>query len=333
MRSFRVIAVLLTSVFGVGLSQVSIAAEVVKVSPGSASALKVIKVPSKISEVKGGVIAQLIPEKEKFKKGIFWKVERTGFKPSFLLGTMHSSHPDVIALTKVIKDQFKQTTVLCTEIDMGYSMVLEMAKLSPLIYYPEGQSLRKTIGPKLFSEVAKLIKPLGIDVVTLDRMRPWLVNVTLSIPKSNGAPALDMKLALNASGQSKKLCGLEKAKEQFDALAGAPKEYHIRSLRLTVKYFDKVQGMSIKLREMYLSRDLLAMANLVKNSPIPVPKADIEKMMFRLVIRRNIIMVNRMQQYLKKGNVFFAVGALHLPGKGGLLRMLESQGYKLTRLY
>jgi uncharacterized protein YbaP (TraB family) len=155
----------------------------------------------------------------------------------------------------------------------------------------------------------------------------------LSTSKPTGQPALDMKLMLDASDQSKQLCGLEKIKEQLDAFSGDTLKEQIRGLRLTLKHYAIVKAMGEKLRKLYLSRDLAAMSDMIEHSPIPVLKKDMERAMFSLVIRRNIIMVNRMQPYLKKGNVFFAVGALHLTGKGGLLRLLEKQGYTLTRLY
>ena len=43
-------------------------------------------------------------------------------------------------------------------------------------------------------------------------------------------------------------------------------------------------------------------------------------------------MLERMLPSLQQGNSFVAIGALHLPGKQGLLAMLEQQGYTLTRL-
>jgi hypothetical protein len=44
-------------------------------------------------------------------------------------------------------------------------------------------------------------------------------------------------------------------------------------------------------------------------------------------------MAERMQSRLRSGGQFIAVGALHLPGRDGLLRLLSQQGYTLTRVY
>ena len=52
-----------------------------------------------------------------------------------------------------------------------------------------------------------------------------------------------------------------------------------------------------------------------------------------LVVERNHRMSDRMQVYLRQGEVFIAVGALHLPGEEGLLSLLEQQGFTVRRLY
>ena len=52
-----------------------------------------------------------------------------------------------------------------------------------------------------------------------------------------------------------------------------------------------------------------------------------------LLDRRNLRMADRMEERLQEGGAFVAVGALHLPGEKGILSLLNSKGYRLTRLY
>lgn len=48
--------------------------------------------------------------------------------------------------------------------------------------------------------------------------------------------------------------------------------------------------------------------------------------------RRNAIMAERMDQRFRQGKTFVAVGALHLAGERGVLRLLERRGYSVTRM-
>jgi uncharacterized protein YbaP (TraB family) len=61
--------------------------------------------------------------------------------------------------------------------------------------------------------------------------------------------------------------------------------------------------------------------------------AIIDRFIDELVIKRNKRMAERMQKVLKKGNAFIAIGALHLPGEMGVLRLLEKQGYRVSMVY
>ena len=51
--------------------------------------------------------------------------------------------------------------------------------------------------------------------------------------------------------------------------------------------------------------------------------------MRQLVDERN----TRMEPYLKKGQAFIAIGALHLPGKAGVLSLLAQKGYRVSVVY
>ena len=49
-----------------------------------------------------------------------------------------------------------------------------------------------------------------------------------------------------------------------------------------------------------------------------------------LLISRNFGMRDNALAHLEQGNAFVAVGALHLPGKQGLVSLLREAGYTVT---
>ena len=44
-------------------------------------------------------------------------------------------------------------------------------------------------------------------------------------------------------------------------------------------------------------------------------------------------MAKRMKPRLKEGHAFIAIGAMHLPGRQGIVRLLELADYKVKRVY
>jgi uncharacterized protein YbaP (TraB family) len=51
-----------------------------------------------------------------------------------------------------------------------------------------------------------------------------------------------------------------------------------------------------------------------------------------LLIKRNIVMANRIDSLVGKTSTMIAVGAGHLGGTGGLIALLKKKGYQLKSL-
>lgn len=49
-----------------------------------------------------------------------------------------------------------------------------------------------------------------------------------------------------------------------------------------------------------------------------------------LVLHRNKNMADRIAHILKEKNIFVAIGALHLPGKNGVIELLRAKGYRVS---
>ncbi len=52
-----------------------------------------------------------------------------------------------------------------------------------------------------------------------------------------------------------------------------------------------------------------------------------------LLVGRNATMAKRIAPLLNDGGAFIAVGALHLPGKSGLIERIRAEGYKVTKVW
>ena len=57
-----------------------------------------------------------------------------------------------------------------------------------------------------------------------------------------------------------------------------------------------------------------------------------EAMMFDILDGRNRTWMPGLSSELSRGGAFVAVGALHLPGEGGLVELLRGRGFTVTRI-
>jgi uncharacterized protein YbaP (TraB family) len=86
-------------------------------------------------------------------------------------------------------------------------------------------------------------------------------------------------------------------------------------------------------RKFYLARNIGGMADFWQGELARLRPGDAAVLDSRFILDRNRRMVERMGRRLFEGNAFIAVGALHLPGEDGILRLLEQQGYAVTAVY
>lgn len=126
--------------------------------------------------------------------------------------------------------------------------------------------------------------------------------------------------------------GLESLKEQGEIFNQLSLDEQVKLLRDTVCHYDIVEEDFSAMKAFYLKRDLGGLYNYAQRysmSNEPVYK----KLMKKLIVDRNNAMVERMQPMLKKGKSFIAIGAMHLTGEGGVLALLEAQGYRVSVIF
>ncbi len=103
-------------------------------------------------------------------------------------------------------------------------------------------------------------------------------------------------------------------------------------LKAAARLYGRVEDFAETMVQLYLERRLgaiwplqLALAERVGVAPRVFDTAEQS-----LLITRNFGMRDNALAHLEQGNAFVAVGALHLPGKQGLVSLLREAGYTVT---
>jgi uncharacterized protein YbaP (TraB family) len=264
-----------------------------------------------------------------FNRGLLWKIEVPGVAPSYLFGTYHSSDPRITTLPCPVHEVFQRTSSYTMEVILNGAGIVSMAEA---MYFSDGKTLKDVLGEPLFRETLRAVGAGETGGGGINNMKPWAVMMTLLDPREGGGLFLDMALQLAATRHGKPTYGLETMQEQIAVFNGMSLDDQVALLRDTVQNHRLMQNATEEITQAYLKRDLgalLALGERFKPQDARVHDA----MMERLLLRRNINMAERMRVRLKEGNAFVAVGALHLPGNTGLLQLLSSAGYRVTRIY
>ena len=262
--------------------------------------------------------------------GLLWEVSKPGKPSSHLFGTIHSEAPEIVKFARPVKEAFdaSRSVILEMLMDMDAMMYSSTAMLMT-----DGRSLSDLTGRRLFTQAAAAIKSRGIPEVVLERMKPWAVAVTLSMPAPETGQVMDVILYQEALQDGKQVYGLETVREQLDVFELMSEEDQLELLKDALASFPEIDAMHAELLAAYRQRDLAGLMAINEASMQAGNQRLAEDFQKRLISDRNFRMYERMQQYLQQGKAFVAVGALHLPGQDGLLQLLEQGGYTIRRVY
>lgn len=277
-------------------------------------------------------------------QGIFWKVEKEGLKPSYLLGTMHVTDPRVLTMPKGAPDAAASADVVVIESD---EILDEQKAAASLLMHPEltmftdGKSVKDHLDAADLEKLDSGLKQRGLALGAVAKMKPWILASFVALPacemsrKAAGASFLDKQIAEDAVKAGKPVAGLESLVEQLEAMADLPVDFHFKALIETIALGDKMEDVMETMTELYLAGDIgMTMPMLKAVAPTEAGEDENAYAAFetRIVRDRNLVMAEGSKKHLEKGNAFIAVGALHLPGEEGLVELLRKQGYTVTRV-
>ena len=265
-----------------------------------------------------------------YSQGVLWKIERSGQAPSYVFGTIHSEDPRVMNLAKPVQSAFDGAKIFVMEAVIDADA---MQSMSRAMLFNDGRALKDVVSASTYGKTVSALTDYGLPEAAVQLMQPWALAITLSTPKPKTGLVLDLSLMQQATAQGKQTAGLESVDEQIGIFAKLPMREQVIMLEDTLQHFGKLEQVLTSMHNAYLARDLDKLERISAEQMALGNRALGEKLMRQLLDERNTRMVSRMEPYLKKGQAFIAIGALHLPGKAGLLNLLAQKGYRVSAVY
>lgn len=264
---------------------------------------------------------------ELFTSGRLFKIEAPEVAPSYLLGTIHVSDPEVLALSPETKAAFSRSQRLVLELD--FSQVSSMELLASAML-PADQSLEERLGEENFDRLLERIEPHGIGAQVADRMQSWfLLLLLVEPPDETVRQPLDLHLDALARSIGKEVIGLEVIDEQLRLIRNLPLWVQDGLLldALQTPEEENEEGRA-RLIELYLAGDL---AGLGKELRDQMGQGFLGWYSWqKLILERNRRMAERAIPLIEEGGTFIAVGIGHLGGEEGLLQLFSEAGFGVS---
>jgi uncharacterized protein len=259
---------------------------------------------------------------------LLWRLELNstetdkGPKFSYLFGTMHSSNSCAIDKVSGIQDYIRQCTHYYGETDLDSALFSQ----NHVKDIKEWKGLKVNLNPSAYRKIRHLLMTIsGIDLDHIQTMPPLIQQTYISeslMMNRSSQPPLDMIMWNYARQLNLILGGVESAEEQERIYRQIPLKFQKKQLKDAVLHITSTIRYLTKLTNAYNKEDLTRLYKLSKPSLGPVKSL--------LLTNRNKLMADRIFDILNREQTsFIALGAAHLPGLKGILRLLKLKGVRL----
>jgi uncharacterized protein YbaP (TraB family) len=277
-------------------------------------------------------------------EGLLWRIDRPGLAPSYLFGTIHSTNAEAVALARDAAVYIKGAHAVATElggvldaqqkIEMGAAML--KAALSPA-----EDTIAGAFGAEDVERIDAFVAERGYPQAMAHHLKLWFLAAATSLPacESEGAlaglPEVDQLIAETAKALGVPILALETVDEQLSSLSGVSPEIAAALLGAAARLPSLNDDSYVTLLALYKQKRPARAVAILDALPglTPQERAADAEFLRVLLIGRNETMMERAAPLLAKGGAFIAVGALHLPGKGGLIERARAAGYQVTKIW
>ncbi|RBL91894.1 TraB/GumN family protein [Chitinophaga flava] len=261
-------------------------------------------------------------------KSLLWKVSGKGLTaPSYLFGTVHMICKNELSFAPAVTTALKSSKAMCMEIDLMNND--DHNKLMAMIMHTDATySLRRLFDSTDYATLNRyFMDSLQFNLASLDKAKPFMLTTLLlarQIPcNEQDIASPDRELAAMATDQKKPIATLETMESQmalFDSIPDTAEAAMIMHIIRDIKANDKEAR---EMMNIWKQQDLDKLYQLVIKAP------DLKNYQNLMLFQRNAAWVPQIEQLMKKGSLFVAVGAAHLAGDKGLISLLRKQGYKV----
>lgn len=253
-------------------------------------------------------------------KTLLWEVSGNGLeKPSYLFGTFHMMCKDKFMIKDKVQNALAKTEQ--TVLEINFTDMSQMADMQKMMIADKKLSERMT--PEETERFKAGLAKLGMKFEDVDQFAPMALYSTLMMKyfecPAQDLKSLDMELMQATLAKGKSIEGLETIKKQIEVFE---KYLTIDELIKFVEEFDKGKALMQVMLNDYLAEDINKVSAIM-HSEEHMSKEQQEIMLDG----RNIDWLTKMPEMMKTKSTFFAVGAGHLPGDKGVIKLLRDKGY------
>lgn len=277
---------------------------------------------------------------------LLWRIDAPGAPaPSYLFGTIHLIDAEEFLISDSLMAAVNRSERLVFEIDpaemtdMGMQMSLMMSA-----FMKGDTTLKDLLTVEEYTKVKDRFAEIGLPMMFLDRVKPMFLSMLTGMDmgdlqgmmggggdddvKEGGIKSYEIELSALAEKTEKEVGGLETSAYQMSLFDSIPLHAQADMLMASLEETPAGEEDPMKaLTKVYTSGDIDGMYRMSIGEEGGL--GSFEKL---LLVNRNKNWIEPIKAQVSQGPTVFAVGAGHLGGPEGVVRLLRAEGLTLTPL-
>lgn len=271
--------------------------------------------------------AQNVAEFPLKESSLLWKIEGKDLKEdSYLFGTMHLIEKEYFLFPPKLDKLVKKSEVLVMELDglpnQAEALSLVMLKEGTFFdYFTTEQTDSIFVWAK-----NELHMTEDIFRKTMSKMKPFVVvQMATQMHFMGKTESYEMTLQNIAEKQKIEIEGLETIEEQMAIFDNMSKDDQAEMVMEGIRNPEASYETTKRMEKIYIGQNVDSLYLMIKEEG-----GFIEENEANFLDNRNKNWVPKIEEIIKSKKAFIAVGAGHLGGPNGVIRLLQKEGYTLT---
>ncbi|WP_288940098.1 TraB/GumN family protein [uncultured Roseovarius sp.] len=275
-------------------------------------------------------------------EGLLWLATR-GDRRIMLFGTYHFPHDETLRHLENLKPMIETAGAVYLEVSNDDQSAMEraLAEDPSLMFITEGKTLPDLLEEDEWQRFSDEMRARTIPPFFAAKFKPVWAAMMLGIgpcEARNGAmdgAGIDKLIGDHAASLGTPSRSLEDFRTLLEMLDSFPMDGQLDMIRLFFAWPGDPDDMAYTLRQRYLNQEIALIWSYSRAVSVTfggdTAQEDFERFERLLLTDRNTgwidVLLNAPEDVL-----FAAVGAAHLPGENGVLRLLENEGFTIERL-
>ncbi len=267
-------------------------------------------------------------------KSLLWEISGKNIsQPSYLFGTIHIIDADRYFLPKGTLEAIDNTDIMVFEIDLADMEDMDQIMGLLMSAMMEGNvTIKDLVSEEDYAMISKHFSDMGLPFMMLERIKPMFLSmmggdIDMGSLQSGEMTSYELKFGEMAKSKGMETAGLETMEFQMSLFDSIPYDDQAVMLVESIKSGGGESDLMEKMMDTYTTQDVDALAEFITSE-----SGDVAGFEDNLITKRNHAWIPQIKKLSGDRPAFYAVGAGHLGGKEGVIRLLRQEGYTVQAI-